>query len=162
MKKILKKAIVMMLSLVLLMSAFNIPAEAALKGYKFKNKGVTVTMNSNAKKFIKKAGKPINYKETKSCAYDGKDRVREYKNFILYTYSNSDNGPEYINGITFLNKKVKTKEGIKIGSKLKKVQKAYGKGTERYGIYTYTKGKTKLQIQVKDGKVSNIRYILKN
>lgn len=151
-----------MLSVILLVSAINIPTEAAIKGYKFKYKGVTITMNSKAKKFIKKAGTPVSYRESKSCAYDGKDRVRQYKDFILYTYSNSDNGPEYVNGITFLTNKVKTKEGVKIGSKLKKVKKAYGKSKARYGIYTYTKGRTKLQIQVANGKVSNIRYLLKN
>ena len=51
------------------------------------------------------------------------DRVYQYEDFILYTYSNSNKGKEYVNGITFLTDKVKTKEGIKIGSTLKQVQK---------------------------------------
>ena len=77
----------------------------------------------------------------------------------MYTYSNTDNGKEYVSGITFLNGKVKTKEGIKIGSTLKQVQKKYGKKKAKFGIYTYKKGDCKLQIEVTDDKVTNIRYI---
>lgn len=135
------------------------PVSAKSKGYKFTYKKVSVYMGSPAKKLIQKAGKPISKKVTKSCAYKGKDRTYKYKNFILYTYSNSDKGKEYVSGITFLTKNVKTKEGIKIGSSLKQVQKKYGKKKAKFGIYTYKKGSCKLQIEVTDNVVTNLRYV---
>lgn len=143
------------------LSAGGVPvtAQAAVKEFKFTYKKVTVQIGGPAKKLIKKAGKPVKKTAKKSCAYKGKDRTYKYKNFILYTYSNSDKGPEYINGITFLNAKVSTKEGIRIGSKYSSVKRKYGKGKNSFGIYTYKKGKSKLQIEVTDNKVTNIRYI---
>lgn len=148
-----------LMAMVLLAGNTITPVSAKSKGYKFTYKKVSVYMGGSAKKLIKKAGKPVSKKAKKSCAYKGKDRTYKYKNFILYTYSNSDNGTEYVSGITFLNEKVKTKEGIKIGSTLKQVQKKYGKKKAKFGIYTYKKGDCKLQIEVTDDKVTNIRYI---
>ena len=137
----------------------GLPARAKSNGYKFTYKKVTVYMGGPAKKLIKKAGKPKSKKAAKSCAYDGKDRTYKYKDFILYTYSNSDNGPEYVSGITFLTKKVSTKEGIKIGSPYSLVKKKYGSQKDYLGVYTYKKGSAKLQIEVTDDMVTNIRYV---
>lgn len=136
--------------------------EAAGKGYCFTYNKVTVSMDKKAAKFIKKAGEPVAVKVKKSCAYKGKDRTYQYQDFILYTYSNSNNGPEYVNCITFLTDQVKTKEGIKIGSTLEEVTDTYGKGKENFGVYTFTKGTSKLQIEITDDIVSNIRYISKS
>ena len=116
-------------------------------------------MHSPAKKLLKKAGKPLATKVTKSCAYKGKDRTYKHKDFILYTYSHTEKGAEYINGITFLTNKVSTKEGIKQGSTVAQMNKKYKKGKEKFGIYTFKKAKCKLQIEVTDDKVSNIRYV---
>lgn len=134
---------------------------AASKGYVFKQNGVSVTMNGEAGKFIQKAGTPNKTRVTKSCAYEGKDRAYAYDDFILYTYSHSDNGTEYVGGITFLTDKVKTKEGIGIGSSYKDVEKKYGKGKNNYGIYIFSKGKSEIQIEMKDNKVNNLRYVAK-
>ena len=163
-KQLRKRVAAVGMSLVLavgVLPAGTLPvtAQAAAKEFKFSYKKVTVQIGGPAKKLIKKAGKPVKKKVKKSCAYKGKDRTYRYKNFILYTYSNSDKGPEYINGITFLNSKVSTKEGIHIGSKFSSVKLKYGKGKNSFGVYTYKKGKSKLQIEVTDDKVTNIRYI---
>jgi len=160
MKKVMKKVMVFMVVFAVALTVFSVPAQAA-KGYKFTNNKVTITMNSKAQKFVKKAGKPVAFKVKKSCAFKGKDRTYKYKDFILYTFTNSDKGAEYVNGITFLTENVKTKEGIGIGSSLEDVKEAYGKGKEKFGVYSFTKGKTKLQIEITDDKVSNLRYIMK-
>jgi hypothetical protein len=144
---------------IVLAGSLAMPVQAASKGYQFKWKGVTISMHGKAKKFIKKAGKAQKTKASKSCAYDGKDRVYQYKDFILYTYSKSDEGAEYVNGITFRTSKAATKEGIKIGSTEEEVLETYGDATPSFGVYTYKKGKSKLQIEVDDGKVVNIRYV---
>ena len=134
-------------------------AQAKAKGYQFTYKKVTVYMGGPAAKLIKKAGKPKSCKAEKSCAYDGKDRTYKYKDFILYTYSNTDNGTEYVSGITFLTNKVSTKEKIKIGSSYSAVKKKYGNKKDYLGVYTYKKGGSKLQVEVTDDVVTNIRYI---
>lgn len=155
-----RKLVVMSLLMALVLSGQTAPAKAKPKGYAFSYKGATVYMGGAAKNLIKKAGKPKSKKVKKSCAYKGKDRTYKYKDFILYTYSNSDKGAEYVNGITFLTSKVSTKEGIRIGSSYKNVKKKYGKAKDNFGIYTYKKGTSKLQIEVTDDVVSNIRYII--
>ena len=158
-KGLFSKAIMAGLVAVMLLTGLVPVSEAASKGYQFKKNGVTISMHSKAEKFLEKAGKPLKKKVTKSCAYDGKDRTYQYKDFILYTYTNSDKGPEYVNGITFCTNKVATKEGIKIGSTEETMLGKYGDVKAKYGVYTYTKGKSKLQFEVTDGKVTNIRYV---
>lgn len=154
------RGIAAILTLALLVCVTGTDVQAAkAKGYVFRYKGVTVGMHSPAKKLLAKAGKPLATKVTKSCAYKGKDRTYKYKDFILYTYSNTDKGAEYINGITFLTGNVSTKEGIKQGSTLAQVKKKYKKGQEKFGIYTYKKAKCKLQIEITDDVVTNIRYV---
>lgn len=154
------KAVSVCMVMVLLAQSIFVSAEAKTQtGYQFTYKKVTVSMHDKAKKLIKKAGKPEKTKVKKSCAYKGKDRTYQYKSFILYTYSNSDKGEEYVNGVTFLDDSIATPEGIKIGSSLSEVTKAYGKGQEKFGVYTYEKGKSRLQIEVENDKVKNLRYV---
>lgn len=157
MKEAGKKLAAVSLALVVAGSAVAGPEAAA--GYKFKYSGVTVTMDSAAKKLIKKAGKPIKKSVKKSCAYKGKDRTYQYKDFILKTYSKTDKGAEYVQGITFRTNGVSTKEGIKIGSDESAVKKKYGSQKPNFGIYTYIKGNTKLQFEISNKKVKNIRYV---
>ena len=138
-----------------------ITVQAAGKGYAFTYKKVTVYMDGNASKLLKKAGKPKSKTESASCAYNGMDRTYKYNDFVVKTYSNSKKGTEYINSIELLSSKVSTKEGIKIGSSKNDVIKAYGKGKDNFGVYTYTKGKTKLMITIDNNKVSGIIYVAK-
>ena len=138
-----------------------LPVQAAGKGYAVTYKKVTVYMDGNASKLLKKAGKPKSKTESVSCAYNGMDRTYKYNDFVVKTYSNSKKGTEYINSIELLSSKVSTKEGIKIGSSKNDVIKAYGKGKDNFGVYTYTKGKTKLMITIDDNKVSGIIYVAK-
>lgn len=139
--------------------AGGVKTGAASKGYVFKYKGVSVKMKGSAAKIIKKAGKPLKKKESKSCAYKGLDRVYQYKDFILATYSKSKKGKQYVNGIKFRTKKVKTKKGIRLGSSLNKVIAKYGQKKSKFGVYTYKKGKSKLQFEVTNGKVTAIQYV---
>lgn len=161
MKKRMKKVLGLVLVMAVLAAAVQVPAEAAPKGYIFKYKGVSASMHGKAGTLIKKAGKPLSQKRSKSCAYDGLDSTYVYKDFILTTYSNSVGGTEYVNSITLRTDKVATKEGIKIGSSYNSVVKKYGKAKDNFGLYSYTKGKSRLQIEVTDDKVSRIMYVAK-
>ena len=94
-KSIVSKLAVVCLTAVVAIGGVSMPASAKSKGYVFKYKGVSVTMNGAAKKLIKKAGKPSKKTVKKSCAYKGKDRTYTYKDFQLKTYSKTNNGAEY-------------------------------------------------------------------
>lgn len=160
MKRTTKLLLSMLLvcSMILSMCVVNVDAAS---GYKFKYKGISITIGDSATKFIKKAGKPKSKTEKKSCAYGGKDRTYKYSYFTLTTYSKTDNGTEYVNSIVLTSSKVSTKEGIKIGSTEKQVKKKYKSAKENFGVYTVTKGKSKLVITVDDGKVTKIQYLAK-
>ncbi len=160
MKKLMKVFLSIMLVCSLVAGVCVVNADAA-SGYGFKYNGVTITIGSSATNFLKKAGTPTKKTEKKSCAYAGKDRTYKYKNFTITTYSKSDKGTEYINSIQLTTSKVSTKEGIKIGSSEKDVKKKYKSATYKFGVYTATKGKTKLLITVKNSKVTAIKYVSK-
>lgn len=157
--KHLKKLLAVCLLVVVAVVAAAPAAEAASKGYQFKNAGVTVSVHDKAATFIKKAGKPIKKTKSASCAYDGQDIRYQYKNFVLTTYTNKIGGTEYVHSIEFKTKDVKTKEGIKIGSTEKAMLKAYGKKKPSFGRYSYRKGKMELSFTTKDGKVTGVEYI---
>lgn len=161
MKKTAKKFVGLVLVVAVLIMAIQVPAQAAPKGYVFKYKGVSASMHGTAAALMKKAGKPLSQKRSKSCAYEGLDGTYVYKDFTLTTYSHSAQGTEYINSITLRTNKVSTKEGVKIGSPYNTVVKKYGKAKDNFGVYVYTKGKTKLQIEITDDKVSQIMYVAK-
>lgn len=166
MRAIMKKlvAVCMMAAVICATLSVSQAAEAKSQGYLFTYKGVSVSADSAAKKLISKAGKPQKKQVKKSCAYDGKDRIYQYSNFWLSTYSKTNDGPEYVQQIKFRNGKVKTKEGIKIGSKEADIVKKYGKGYDETdqlinNAYVYKKGNCTLKINVKNGKVSGIVYL---
>lgn len=161
MREVKRRIVCFILILSIVVTAASVPAKAASKGYLFKYKGVSASMHGKAGALMKKAGKPISQKRSKSCAYDGLDSTYVYKDFILTTYSNSVKGTQYINSITLRTNKVATKEGIKIGSSYNTVVKKYGKAKDNFGVYLYTKGKSKLQIEITDKKVSRIMYMAK-
>lgn len=156
-----KKLLGITVILAVLVSASAVPVQAAPKGYIFKYKKVSASMHGKAAALMKKAGQPVSQNRSKSCAYDGLDSTYVYKDFILTTYSHSVKGEQYINSITLRTDKVATKEGIKIGSPYNAVVKKYGKAKDNLGVYTYTKGKSKLQIEVTEDEVTKITYVAK-
>lgn len=159
-KKILKTMSMLCLIFVLIFAA-TVPVSAASKGYSFKYKGVSITINSKAKSFIKKAGEPKKIKRSKSCAYKGEDIVRTYSDFKLTTYTKKKGGTEYVSSIEITGKGVSTPEKIKVGSKKSTVIKKYGKAKAQFGVLTYKKGKTKIVITINNNKVKSIKYLAK-
>lgn len=161
-KVIMKKVISVCLAVVVCIGLFGTVVEAASKGYVFKYKKVSVSMNGKAATLIKKAGTANKVTKKKSCAYKGLDRTYTYDDFILKTYSKSKSGKEYVSSISFVTSKVSTKEGIKIGSTKKQMIKAYGKNNGEFGVYIYNKGKSKIMIELNSNdKVSKIEYVAK-
>ena len=139
------------------------PVGAATKGYGFTYNKVTVRPGDDAAKFIKSAGTYDSMKKQNSCATKGEDFTYAYEDFTLVTTTNDKkkNAKQYVTSITLKTKDVKTQEGIAIGSKEKDVKKKYKGAKSKFGVYTKTKGKTKICITVDGGVVSEIQILKK-
>lgn len=150
------------MAVALCMTTFSTNAAAASKNFQFTYSNVTVSIDSTAKPLIEKAGKANKTTKTKSCAYKGYDRTYEYDDFTLKTYSKTKKGKEYVSSIILTSSGVTTKEKIKIGSTKKEMLKAYGNVKGQFGVYVFTKGSTKLVIELDDSdKVVSITYMAK-
>lgn len=161
-KKSVQKGIALFMVAVFCIIVLRNNAAAASKNFEFTYDKVTVTIDSVAADLIKAPGKANDYKRTKSCAYKGYDRTYVFDDFTLKTYSKSVKGKEYVSSILLTSGDVSTKEKIKVGSTKKEMIKAYGKGKGQFGVYTYTKGNTKLVIELDDSdKVLSIEYMAK-
>ena len=161
MRNIVKKLTLGVLVCVMLLAALApVPAQAKSKGYGFRYSGKTFYMNDKADKLLEKLGDYDKRTKKKSCAYDGEDITYTYKDVKVLTYSNKRGGQEYIQSIIFRTDKVKTAEGIKIGSDEQDVKDAYNKRARAVaGRYTFKKGKMSLVIRVKDSEVTAVSYI---
>lgn len=131
--------------------------------YEFKSGETVIAMGAEAADVIKalgKTSKPVF--EQDSCAYQGKDKVYTYAGFEMSTYP--VNKKECIASIYLLDDSVETPEGIKIGSKVKDVVKAYGKEydkqEEKFGTYVYKAGTTELRIYTTKDVVDGIEYLV--
>lgn len=161
-KKWSKLLCLMLVAVAIIANSASVLQAASRKGFVWKYKNVSVGMHDNARNILKKAGKQVAKSESKSCAYKGMDRTYKFKDFIITTYSNTKNGTEYVNSIKFRTSNVQTAEKIKIGSTKNKVIDTYGKGKSEFGVYTFTKGKSKLVIEINsNNKVSSITYMAK-
>jgi hypothetical protein len=127
-------------------------------GYAFEFKGTEIQMNQKAEPIIKKLGKSKNYFEAESCAFQGLDKTYTYNSFELFTYQIDD--VDYVLSVRFLDDIVTTKEGIGLNSTLEQVKAAYGdKYTEKSGLYTFIKGKTKLSFIIENNVVTSVEYM---
>jgi hypothetical protein len=135
----------------------NTQAAVEIAGYEFVYQGVAMHMNDKADAAIDALGKPMDYFEAPSCAFQGLDKIYYYSGFDLSTYPGTDG--DYISAIDFSDDSVSTKEGIYIGVSKDKVVEAYGKDyTEEFGSLIYTKGKTKLTFLMEGDAVASINY----
>lgn len=129
----------------------------SLQGYLFEVNGVSIGIYEEAKPVLEALGEADSYFETPSCAFVGMDRQYTYGSYMLTTYE--EDGQEYIYDIYFLDDKISTPEGIRIGSTLEEVIAAYGEDyTEDFGMYTYRKEQSKLQFLVVDEVVTSVDY----
>ena len=149
-----------------LVFAIALPVGAA-SGHSCKYKSVTARPGESASRLKKKVG--AKRKSNPSCAASGYGYVYNGKDIKLETYTKvkRSNATEYINSITFKTKKPQTDKGVKIGSTLSKVKKAYSKADNNKEINsgrtnTFTKGKVVLKITIKKNKVTGIKYLLAN
>lgn len=161
-KQTVKRILCLCLAFVMLFTAT--PAvEAATKGFYFKYNKVKAIPGEDASKFIEAAGEADDVSKTNSCATKGYDYTYTYEDFILETYTEkkTKDATQYVNSITFLTDEVKTPEGIKIGSKESTVKRKYKGAKKSFGVYSLTKGETKITVEVEDKKVTAIKIMKK-
>lgn len=122
-------------------------------------KGVLVYPGMDAEEAIKALGEGyVKSPDIQSCAFNGIETSYDYKDFVLFV-DNRDGGKYKINTIDI---KAATVDcgGVKIGSSIEDVKKAYGNPTseEVYGL-CYEKNKTQVQFVSTDEKtISSILF----
>lgn len=154
-----KKVIVWFMAFLLTFMSFATTVEGASKGYEFKYGGVKFYIHGESSKLIEKLGTPNKKTKSASCAYDGEDIKYEYKDLIVYTYSNRKGGTEYIQGIKFCTSNVETNKGVKIGDSKKLMIKKYGRNKGEFDVYTYKKKKMAIVFTVDEGTIEEIEYV---
>jgi hypothetical protein len=94
------------------------------------------------------------YAELVSCAYIGMDRIYTYEKVEVYTYP--DGEKDFVLEIVLLDSAATTK-GIKVGSTLADVEKAYGDNYTQDGfMIVYRDGQITLSFLVLNDKVEEI------
>ena len=130
---------------------------AASDTYGLAYKGTILTPGMEAKPAIDALGAGYIYNEVMSCAFNGMEKTYDYKEIVLFV--DSRDGKDKINTIEIKDASIDC-GGVKIGSTLDDVKKAYGDPTaeELYG-YRYDKNKTQIQfIAGDDKKVMSILF----
>ncbi len=127
------------------------------KGYVFKVKDTTVSVDADAAPIIEKLGEPLSYYEAASCAFEGLDKIYTYSGFELMTYPAKDK--DCVSSVTLKDDSVATAEGICIGDSLDKLKQVYGSdGKEESGAVVYAKDGMKLNFILKNGEIASIEY----
>ena len=104
-------------------------------------------------------GKYSGVSEVPSCAFDGNDRVYNYKMFELTAYI--DEKEERIYSIYFIDPNLPTTEGLCLGDTVDNMKSLYGEDYEMVGTsYDYTRGDTVLSIITQNDVVVGIEYRL--
>ena len=126
--------------------------------YTFVYDGTTIRVDDKASKILEQLGKPMEYFEAPSCAYQGMDKTYYYSGFEITTYT-QDN-IDYIANIVLADDTVSTKEGLQIGDDVSKVIDTYGREyKENIGQYIYTEGDSNLQFIIEKEQVKSISYM---
>jgi hypothetical protein len=127
-------------------------------GFTFEYGGKKIYMNEDINDVFSDIGEPRKTFEAPSCAFDGIDKIFSYSGFDLHTYP--EGGKDLIHTINLRDDSIKTAEGVALGSGLSEMLKTYGDGYEReHEMYTYSKGKTRLQFLIEDDFVDAIIYL---
>jgi len=114
-------------------------------------------MHDEAAPILEALGKPLQYTEVPSCAFDGVEKNYYYGSF--YVTTRPEAGNEYIQCLWFTDDSVATGEGIRIGDSREAVEAAYGTDCKRgENEYVIQKEKAKLVILLTNDLVTHVQY----
>ena len=126
------------------------------------NKVYSLTLNNKTfylgEEYTKeKYGESIGYSEVSSCSFEGLDKTYKYDHYEVTTYPVDGKDKVYL--IYFLDDEISTTEGLKLSDSYNDMISKYGEKYKKEGnLYTYTLGKTNLNIIVENGFVTSIEY----
>lgn len=121
--------------------------------------GVKIALDDEAKDVLSEMGERLDYDETPTCNYEGMDKIYVYNGFKLETYTLKN--IEYIRKIQMMDDSHTTPEGLRVGDSEATVTELYGDPTKKLDAgyrYDNQKDKQRLEIFVRDGKVTSILY----
>lgn len=122
--------------------------------FSYNNKDINLADEFSTEKY----GEEIEYSEIASCAFEGLDKTYKYDHYEITTFPDGDK--DKIFSIYFLDENVSTKEGVKISDSYDDMVQAYGTSyTQEGNVYTYIKGKTKLEFIVENDVITSIEYV---
>ena len=126
-------------------------------GYSITYKGTVLTPGMETTAAIKSIGEGYIYNKVMSCAFNGMEETYDYKEIVIF--ADDHDGKNKINTIEVRDPSIDC-GGVKLGSSLDDVRKAYGDPTaeELYGL-RYEKGHTQIQfIAGEDKTLSSILF----
>lgn len=85
---------------------------------------LTISLNDEMKSIRESLGEPLDYVESKSCMYDGYDKIYTYADVEIITYPM--NKKEYISSINILTDNAVSGSDIQIGSNANDIVEKYG------------------------------------
>ena len=131
--------------------------QAGEGGFVFTYKGAQIQMHAPAQPVLDALGAAKSTYEEPSCAYQGMDVFYNYGSIELAVYT--DEGQKNILSVYLRDDTVSTAEGLSIGDDAAKVETLYGSaGKTETGSYSFSKGKSKLNIVIENEKVKSIEY----
>ena len=89
-----------------------------------------MTVDADVAPFLEALGPWLDYDESPSCFFAGKDKIYTYGGFELYTYP--DAGVDKIYRIRLYDDTVATEEGVRIGDARETVVATYGEASQTF------------------------------
>ena len=125
--------------------------------YVFAAKGQKISVNMPLSLFIDALGAPDDYFESESCAFQGLDKTYTYKDFVIYTYPQSEK--DYVASIALKSDAVTTGEGAYIGMTPDEVKALYPTPSDESDkALVYADGDAVLSFIIDGDQVSSITY----
>lgn len=157
-------ALCLMASMAACGSAGDKNAKSKADPYVFTYNGVEIAMGASAGPVVEALGEPTSFEEYPSCAGEGTDKTYGYGSFYMTTYA--ENGDDKIANLWFADDTVATADGIRIGSLLEQVKRAYpdaygspGCSGEEMEFYPVQGENAAISIVLQNGRVTDIRYM---
>lgn len=86
--------------------------------------GVGISLNGDMAPIKEHFGEPVKYSESKSCLYDGYDKVYEYDGFKIVTYP--DKKGEKVSSISYTLEDITAFHGLAVGDSYERVAAYFG------------------------------------
>ncbi len=163
MKPLFPRVLVCLLALLMMLPLAACGGSSASDGFVFQTPdGVELAIGASGTDAIEALGKALSVVENPTC-YNGDvgtEYIYTYEHFRISAVTTADY--DVLLSVELLDDALKTPEGLYIGMSAEDAKAAMsGKGEMKSAgdSFSYIKGNTKLQISVREGAVSGIRYL---